>query len=198
MSMDKDGLFLHQTRSRTMTQDIKSIMGWDSHQMMEDLTSFFLCSNFQDKRKWECLGQLNLVLNDKCTVIDVIQSELWSFGKSEDCEFVILWVSLHELLDYQAGHHGKTLLSAFAMVYWLFLPSVEFIKVAIFFDECDKVSLNFCLDFSLTFIDRLLMFLAKIFVGFETLSNFFRFFAKSLFPKFGEICIFFYQILIVV
>jgi hypothetical protein len=80
----------------------------------------------------------------------------------------------------------------------LFFPAIKLVKEAVFLNKGNKVCIDLVLYFSLTFFDRFLMLLAKIFVGLEPLSDFLWLFAKGLLSEFVKIAIFLNKVVVFV
>lgn len=73
------------------------------------------------------------------------------------------------------------------MIDWAFFTPVKLEKIAILLDKGYEVSIYFILHFGLSFLYRLFMFLANIFVIFEPLSNLLWLFAKRFLTECAEI-----------
>lgn len=118
----------------------------------------------------------------------------WSTANCQKCEFGVLRVSSHELLDDQRCHHYKTIFSCLPMVDWLLLCTIHFVQESIFFDKCNKVSLNLLLNLRLTLFNWIFMVLLNVFVFLENFSDFFWSLAFGLFLELLQVWILLNQV----
>ena len=116
-----------------------------------------------------------------------IRSVVWFSGNRQNGELVAIRISLHELLDDQAGHHWQSLRRALSVVNGALLATVQLKQVAVFFDEGDEVRVDLVLHLGLPLLHRLLMLLADVLVVLEAFADFLWFLPERILAELAEV-----------